>query len=88
MSSIAQEKNDTDRKVITIEVNNRPVKMKEHQPTGLEIKEAAIAQGVRIQIDFQLVKKVNERSIPIGDQERVKIKEGDKFRANDGEDNS
>ena len=36
--------------LVQISVNNRPVRIEGPKATGLEIKEAAIAQGVPIQV--------------------------------------
>jgi Multiubiquitin len=89
MSTIEVETKSKKPKVrIAITVNRKMVILDEKRPTGLEIKQAAITQGVNIHIDFQLVKKNGRQSIPVDDAERVRIEEGDKFRANDGEDNS
>ena len=75
-------------RLIVITVNRKNVKMQEHRPTGREIKEAAIQQGVQIQLDFQLSEKVEKKFKPIADEERVNIDNGDEFRAVAGDDNS
>jgi len=82
---------DEDRHVrqITITVNFKPVTMPERQATGLEIKQAAIAQGVNIQPDFVLFRdKGHGRRDPIRDDENVELHNGEKFEAVPGDDNS
>ena len=56
--------------------------------TGFAIKEAAIAQGVPIQLDFLLSRKTGAKFEPIGDDEQVRVHDEDEFRAVDGDDNS
>lgn len=56
--------------------------------TGASIKQAAIAQGVPIQMDFLLSRKAGAKFTPIGDEDFIRIDEGDEFRAIDGDDNS
>ena len=74
---------------IKIEVNERPVVMKQQRATGREIKQAAIAQGVPIQLDFVLSEELGERrSRVIGDNEEVHLHEHEKFIAVAPDDNS
>lgn len=56
--------------------------------TGLAVKEAAIAQGVPIQLDFLLSRKTGAKFEPIGDDEQIRVHDEDEFRAVDGDDNS
>jgi hypothetical protein len=56
--------------------------------TGASIKEAAIAYGVPIQLDFLLSRKDGSKFEPVGDQEHIHVHDGDEFRALDGDDNS
>jgi hypothetical protein len=86
MTDIATEK--VKDRAITIRVNNKPVEMTEHRPTGLEIKQAAIAQGVDIQLDFKLSQKVGDKFKPVKDDERVTINNNSEFSAIAGDDNS
>lgn len=88
MSSTTTEKIPERAATITITLNRQPVTMTDKHPTGLEIKQAAITQGVEIQIDFQLSQKVGKKFKPVSDEQRVKIDEGDEFRAVAGDDNS
>ena len=76
-------------RVVHIIVNKKPVVMDDKSVTGLQIKEAALAQGVAIELDFQLARLVggDQRKI-IGDNDRVELHEGEKFAATAGDDNS
>lgn len=58
-----------------------------HQ-TGASIKQAAIAQGVPIQPDFLLSRKDGSKFKPVGDEENIRVHDGEEFRALDGDDNS
>jgi hypothetical protein len=76
-------------KLVEIFVNEKPVKIERGEHTGLEIKQAAIAQGVHIQLDFvlSLEKRQGETQI-IGDTDPVKVKKGQKYVAIADDDNS
>lgn len=56
--------------------------------TGASIKEAAIAQGVPIQMDFLLSRQDGAKFSPVADDDHILVREGDQFRAVDGDDNS
>lgn len=57
--------------------------------SGLEIKEAAIAQGVPIELDFQLRMILHDHeSKVVGDADIVEIDKHSKFLANAPDDNS
>ena len=77
-------------KTITIEVNSKPVALHAEEVTGLEIKEAAIAQGVEIQLDFQLWEETHggHEMRSIGDDELVKIHNKMEFTCNTGDHDS
>lgn len=77
-------------KAIPITVNTKQVEMTSLQATGLEIKQAAIAQGVQIQPDFLLsVRLENGGSKNIADNKTVTLtKKHRAFTAVDGDDNS
>ena len=81
---------ESDRKrPVLIEVNTKPVKIDRRRATGLAIKRAAIADGVRIELDFHLsVLQSDGKEDPVGDDETVEVHEGSKFFAVDGDDNS
>ncbi len=76
-------------KTITIFVNEKPVKVEKERMTGLAIKQAAIAQGVQIQLDFVLsIERGGGRTELIGDADTVKVKKDDRFLAIPNDDNS
>lgn len=76
-------------KTIVIFVNEKPVKVEKERMTGLAIKQAAIAQGVQIQLDFVLsIERGGGRTELIGDGDTVKVKKGDRFLAIPNDDNS
>jgi hypothetical protein len=74
---------------IEIFVNDKPVRIERGEHTGLEIKQAAIAQGVSIQLDFilSLEKRHGETQI-IGDHDLVKVKKDQHYVAIADDDNS
>jgi hypothetical protein len=74
---------------VTVHVNERPVHLPGHHVAGLEIKQAAIAQSVPIQLDFILVEELgHDRTKPITDAKHVHVTHHSRFLANDGDDNS
>jgi hypothetical protein len=76
--------------VVTVMVNRQPVGLTKHRVTGHEIKEAAIAQGVEIELDFQLTLEA-EPGHParvIADDETITITKHSVLSANDGDDDS
>jgi hypothetical protein len=76
-------------KLVEIFVNTKPIVMERGEHTGLEIKLAAAAQGVNIQLDFvlSLEKRRGETQI-IGDNDKVKVKKGQHYVAIADDDNS
>jgi hypothetical protein len=76
------------KRQIHLTVNRRQVTVHKARQTGASIKEAAIAQGVSIQMDFLLSRKAGAKFSPVGDDEQIRVHDGDEFRANDGDDNS
>jgi hypothetical protein len=77
------------RHLVDISVNNRPVRIEGPTATGRQIKEAAIAQGVPIQISFQLSEKLGDRRTRIvGDADVVAVHEHASFVAVAEDDNS
>lgn len=74
---------------VVITVNEKPVTVTGPKVTGLEIKEAAIAQGVQIGLDFQLSEELaNGRTKIVGDAEPVTVNKNSRFDAVAGDDNS
>lgn len=76
------------RREIHITVNRSPVIITGARQTGRSIKEAAITQGVLIKIDFLLSRKDGAKFKPVDDDEQIRVRNDDTFRANDGDDNS
>ena len=76
-------------KIVTIEVNDHKVEMPAGPATGLEVKEAAIKQGVNIQVNFVLqVQLPNGSSKVVGDNDKVPLTEHLAFTAIAADDNS
>lgn len=74
---------------VEILLNEQKVRVAGHRATGRAIKQAAIAQGVRIQIDFVLSEEIGERRTRvIGDDEVVSVKPHSRFLAVAPDDNS
>ena len=74
---------------VQIHVNHKPVELLGHEHTGLQIKEAAIKQHVKIQADFLLyLIRHHEPNQPIGDNEEIKVSNESHFRAIADDDNS
>ena len=75
--------------LVDIIVNTKPVRIEGPKATGLQIKEAAIAQGVKIQVSFQLSEKLGDHKTKvIGDADTVTLHEGAVFAAVADDDNS
>lgn len=80
-----------DGNLVTIEVNGKGVKLEGPRVTGLQVKEAAIEQGVDIQLDFVLSHVIGEggrRTVIVGNDDPVTIHQGSKFLAVPNDDNS
>jgi len=77
-------------KEVTVTVNTKPVRLPDHRVKGLQIKEAAIDQGVEIQLDFLLTLEAHEGqpARTIDDDEVVTITKHSEFTANDADDDS
>lgn len=74
---------------VTITVNERPVPIEGPRVTGLQIKEAAIAAGLPITLDFMLTEELaNGRSKVVGDSDEVTVNKNSRFDAVAGDDNS
>ncbi len=68
--------NEHERHEITIYVNNQPFETAEHSLTGTQIKALA-----RIPPDYELFRVEGDKSIPVGNDERVRLHENEQFRA-------
>ncbi|MGE2721221.1 multiubiquitin domain-containing protein [Mycolicibacterium celeriflavum] len=74
---------------VEVQVNNRPVRLPDHKVTGLEIKQAAIEQGVHIELDFVLSElRKNHPAQVVGDTDTVTVTKNSRFTAVAGDDNS
>jgi len=73
---------------VEITVNNKPVTVEAPKNTGFGVKEAAIAQRVNIEADFQLAEVHGKRRDIIGDDDIITIAAGAKFVATAPDDNS
>lgn len=73
---------------VTVKVNDHPVVLSRHRVTGLEIKQAAIAQGVNIQLDFVLTLETPRGGKVIGDSDVVTVNQHSEFLAVAPDDNS
>ncbi len=74
---------------IEIYVNEKPVTIRRSGRTGLEIKQAAIDDGVAIQLDFVLSLETGPGQTRIvGDRDRVRVKPGQRYLAIADDDNS
>jgi hypothetical protein len=75
--------------MFTISVNEQPVNLVGHTATGEEIKKAAIAQGVRIELNFVLQEELpNGTSRIVGDNDEVHLRAHLRFTAIRPDDNS
>jgi len=78
-----------DRHEVTIHVNDKPVRVPRPRVSGLQIKQAAIAQGVRIELDFVLLEDLpHNRTKPIADTDTVTVTEHSRFQAIPNDDQS
>lgn len=74
---------------VTVHVNEQPVELPDKTVTGLEIKQAAKAQDVAIELDFILVQELGGgRTKVIGNADEIHVEPSNRFLANDGDDNS
>lgn len=87
-SSTADADREQSSRSVTVVVNNQRVVLTEHPMTGLEIKQAAIAQGVAIEVGFQLSVKRGNRYHVVKDDEPVAVHKGQEFLAVAPDDNS
>jgi len=70
-------------KPIAIHVNTKPVELGSRKVTGVEIKKAAIDQGVEIHLDFELIEEAHDEHPAriIKDNEDVTVSDHSKFVA-------
>lgn len=76
-------------KGVVVTVNTRPVSLPSRSVTGLQIKEAAIAAGLTIDVGFVLLMdEEHGRDRVIGDDEVVRVNKNSTFTAIAPDDNS
>ncbi|MEW2274176.1 multiubiquitin domain-containing protein [Streptomyces griseofuscus] len=74
---------------VTVKVNNQPVVLPDREVTGLEVKQAAIAQGLPIDLGFQLsIKHGHGRYEIVADDEPIRVHPNEDFLAVPPDDNS
>ena len=74
---------------IEVTVNGRPVSLPKEDLTGLEIKQAAISQGVPITLSFILQLELpNGNGRVVGDNDPIKVHPHERFTAIENDDNS
>jgi hypothetical protein len=74
---------------VTIHVNNKPVHLVGHLQSGIEIKKAAIAQHVKIELDFLLyLIRHGEPNKLVADDDEVHVTDESRFHAIADDDNS
>ena len=89
MATVETAPNHQREKSVTIEVNAHKVEMPAGPATGLEIKESAIKQGVKIQLNFVLqVQLPNGSAKIVGDDDKIPLSEHLAFTAIAADDNS
>lgn len=75
-------------RTVRVTVNRQPVELPDRDLTGVEIKQAAIEQGVAIQATFQLSVRRGRRYEVVGDADVVRVKRDEEFLAVAPDDNS
>lgn len=85
-----KDKDDHSGGSVVVKVNTKPVTLERHRVTGLEVKEAAITQGVEIEADFLLTLEAHEGkpARTVSDGETITVTKHSVFTANDGDDDS
>ena len=89
-ASVNVSKDDAHRpRTITVTVNySHTVELPERLMTGLEIKQAAMAQGVEIESSFQLSAKRGHLYEVIGDTDTIRVHQREEFLVVAPDDNS
>jgi hypothetical protein len=89
MTSTAEHQEQAQGHQVTVTVNHKPVTVPRPKVTGLQIKEAAIAEGLPIELDFLLSEELHSGETRIvGDQDVVTVNKNSRFTAVAGDDNS
>jgi hypothetical protein len=89
MGTEVRERKSGNEHLVTITVNEKPVEIEGPKATGLEIKQAAIAQGVKIELSFVLSEELpNRKTKIVGDTDVVTVTKHSRFVAVAPDDNS
>lgn len=89
MEQELKEGHQPEHQQVEVEVNGHPVQISGRSATGVQIKEAAIAQGVPIQPNFVLQQELpNGSSQIVGDTDEVHLRPHLRFTAIAPDDNS
>jgi hypothetical protein len=89
MTQTVDDVEEARRDSVHIKVNRHSVELPSQRATGREIKEAAIAQGVKIEVTFQLTEIIaDHKKRNIRNDEEVHLQQGMEFKAVAGDDNS
>jgi hypothetical protein len=87
--SVSAEELREAHRLVDIKVNGRQVRLEGPRATGLQIKEGALAQGVPIQVSFQLSEKLGEHKTRIiVNEDTVTLHDDDVFVCVADDDNS
>ena len=74
---------------IDVSVNDKPVVLEGLKQTGATVKKAAIEQDVNIKEDFVLsIELGGGKTILVGDEEEIEVRDGERFLAIENDDNS
>ena len=74
---------------VEVHVNGKPVHLIGHRQTGMQIKKAAVVQGVKIQPDFLLyLLRHHQPNLPVGDSDEIAVTDESRFHAIADDDNS
>ena len=88
-TTTAIQEDDVLTKPFEISVNRKPVKVEGPVVTGLEIKEAAIKQGLPIERNFELaLVEADGKERIVGNSDKVDVTEFKTFFATASDDNS
>jgi len=76
-------------RTVDVTVNRKTVVVEAPKQTGLSVKQAAISQGVQIELSFQLSLELGDHKTKIiGDSDEVTVHKGSAFIAVAPDDNS
>lgn len=80
---------EKNHKTVDAVFNKKPIQLPKGRLSGLEIKQAAVAHGLSIQLTYVLfqIKNRNHRKV-VGDADIIEIREGIEFAAVADDDNS